>query len=154
MRIIYKIICLLLLSVLLISLTSHAEESGKPLAEKLKDGKITINSSVKGCDEDIKEHCDGLGNNSQKIFMCLAAYEDQLSLECKTGILEAAMSVRMGAAAIEYSIFACEADADKHCLDVEPGEGRLINCIKANEDEVSNECITALKETGLWKAGK
>lgn len=154
MRIIYKIICLLLLSVLLISLTSHAEESGKPLAEKLKDGKITINSSVKGCDEDIKEHCDGLGNNAQKIFMCLAAYEDQLSLECKTGILEAAMSVRMGAAAIEYSIFACEADADKHCLDVEPGEGRLINCIKANEDEVSKECITALKETGLWEVGK
>ena len=154
MRIFYKIICLLLLSVLLISLTSHAEESGKPLAEKLKDGKITINSSVKGCDKDIKEHCDGLGNNAQKIFMCLAAYEDQLSLECKTGILEAAMSVRMGAAAIEYSIFACEADADKHCLDVEPGEGRLINCIKANEDEVSKECVTALKETGLWEAGK
>ena len=154
MRIFYKKICLLLLSVLLISLTSHAEESGKPLAEKLKDGKITINSSVKGCDEDIKEHCDGLGNNAQKIFMCLAAYEDQLSLECKTGILEAAMSVRMGAAAIEYSIFACEADADKHCLDVEPGEGRLINCIKANESNVSQECVTALKETGLWEAGK
>ncbi len=154
MRIFYKKICLLLLSVLLISLTSHAGEFGKPLAEKLKDGKITINSSVKGCDEDIKEHCDGLGNNAQKIFMCLAAYEDQLSLECKTGILEAAMSVRMGAAAIEYSIFACEADADKHCLDVEPGEGRLINCIKANEDEVSKECITALKETGLWEVGK
>ena len=154
MRIFYKKICLLLLSVLLISLTSHAEESGKPLAEKLKEGKITINSSVKGCDEDIKEHCDGLGNNAQKIFMCLAAYEDQLSLECKTGILEAAMSVRMGAAAIEYSIFACEADADKHCLDVEPGEGRLINCIKANESNVSQECVTALKETGLWEAGK
>lgn len=154
MRIFYKKICLLLLSVLLILLTSHAEESGKPLAEKLKDGKITINSSVKGCDEDIKEHCDGLGNNAQKIFMCLAAYEDQLSLECKTGILEAAMSVRMGAAAIEYSIFACEADADKHCLDVEPGEGRLINCIKANESNVSQECVTALKETGLWEAGK
>ena len=142
------------LSILFISFASYADNSGKPLAEKLQDGKIIINSSVKGCDNDIKEHCDGLGSNAQKIFMCLAAYEDQLSIECKTGILEAAMSVRIGAAAIEYSIYACEADADTHCLNVEPGEGRIIKCIKDNESSVSQECITALKETGLWDVSK
>jgi hypothetical protein len=53
-----------------------------------------------------------------------------------------------------YSIGACEADADKHCLDVQPGEGRIVSCIKANESKVSKECITALKETGLWEIGK
>ena len=64
------------------------------------------------------------------------------------------MYVRMSAEAIEYSIHACEADADEYCLDVEPGEGRLINCIKANESNVSQECLTALKETRLWEFGK
>lgn len=154
MRIYYIKTCILLLSTLLISISSHAEEAGKPLAEKLQEGHIVINTSVQGCDEDIKQHCDGLGNNSQKIFMCLAAYEEHLSPECKSGILEAAMSVRMGAAALEYSIVSCEADADKHCLDVQPGEGRMVSCIKANEAKVSKECITALKETGLWEIGK
>ena len=145
-----KKILFLCLFVFMFPILSYAEDSGKPLAEKLQHGKITIHSSVQGCEEDITQHCDGLGTNAQKIFMCLAAYEDHLSQECKQGILEAAMTVRLGAAAIDYSIAACEVDADKHCLDVEPGEGRIISCLRTNEAEVSQECITALKETGLW----
>lgn len=145
--------CVPLLLALFVSFPAHAEQAGKPLAEKLQ-GNIIISSSVAGCDEDIKQHCDGLGDNAEKVFMCLAAYEDHLSTGCKQGILEAAMSIKLGAAALDYSLSACEADADKYCLDVEPGEGRLVSCIKANESMVSTECITALKETGLWGLGK
>ena len=146
--------CIPLVLALFFSVSSQAGQAGKPLAEKLQEGDIVITSSVRGCDEDIKQHCDGLGDNTDKVFMCLAAYEEHLSTECKQGILEAALSIKMGAAALDYSISACEADADKHCLDVQPGEGRLVGCIKANESKVSKECITALKDTGLWELGK
>ncbi len=139
---------------LLFTFNSSAEQAGKPLAEKLQGANLVIVSSVNGCDVDIKEHCDGFGNNTEKVFLCLAAYEEHLSTECKNGILEAALSIRMGAAAIDYSISACEADADKYCLDVQPGEGRMVSCIKTNESKVSKECISALKETGLWELGK
>ena len=149
----FKKIYIPLLLTLLYSTSSYAEQAGKPLAEKLP-GNIVITSSVHGCDEDIKQHCDGLGDNTDKVFMCLAAYEDHLSAKCKQGILEAALSLKMGAAALDYSISACEADADNYCLDVQPGEGRLVSCIKANESKVSMECIMALKETGLWELGK
>jgi hypothetical protein len=149
-----KTFCFPALLALLFSIPSHAEQTGKPLAEKLQGGEIVITASVSGCDEDIKQHCDGLGDNANKVFMCLAAYEDQLSSECKEGILEAALSIKMGAMALDYSISACEADADTHCLDVQPGDGRLVSCIRAHESEVSAECITALKETGLWEIGK
>jgi len=142
-----------LMLALLLPVSSYAGEAGKPLAEKLQEGDLIITASVEGCDEDIKQHCDGLGDNADKVFMCLAAYEEHLTAECKTGILEAALSVKMGAAALDYSIRACEADADKYCLDVEPGEGRIIGCIKDNESGVSEACITALKETGLWESG-
>lgn len=144
-------ICILLVSTLCLSLTAMAQETGKPLAEKMKQGTITINASVKGCGEDVKQHCPGLGKNSGKIFMCLSAYEAQLTPQCKQGILEATLAMKTGIAAVEYSISACEADADKHCLDVQPGEGRLLTCIKANESQVSQQCITALKDTGLWE---
>jgi hypothetical protein len=143
-----------LMLALLFSISSHAEEAGKPLAEKLQEGNIVITSSVHGCDEDIKQHCSGLGDNAPKIFMCLAAYEEQFNPECKQGILEAALSIKMGAEALDYSISACEADADTHCREVQPGEGRIVSCIKANESKVSKECISALKETGLWELGK
>jgi hypothetical protein len=143
-----------LLLVLLFPVSLYAEEAGKPLVEKLQESNLVITASVQGCDDDIKKHCAGLGDNADKVFMCLAAYEDHLTPACKQGILEAALSVKMGAAALDYSIRACEADADEFCLDVQPGEGRMIGCIKANESKVSEECITALKETGLWDVGK
>ena len=144
---------MLLLSILSLSTTSHAQETtGQTLAEKMKQGNITINASVRGCGEDVKQHCPGLGNNSQRIFMCLGAYEAYLTPQCKQGILEASLSIKTSAAAIDYSISACEADADKHCLEVQPGEGRLLRCLKANQTDVSNQCVTALKETGLWES--
>lgn len=139
---------------LLFPFSSYAEQSGKPLVEKLQEGSLAMNVSLRGCDEDAKKHCDGLEGNPNQVFMCLLAYEDHLSEQCKQGILEVAMTMKMAEAAIGYSIGACEADADKHCLDVQPGEGRIVSCIKANESKVSKECITALKETGLWEMGQ
>jgi hypothetical protein len=144
---------MLLLSILSLSTTSYAQETtGQTLAEKMKQGNITINASVRGCGEDVKQHCPGLGNNSQRVFMCLGAYEAYLTPQCKQGILEASLSIKTSAAAIDYSISACEADADKHCLEVQPGEGRLLRCLKANQTDVSSQCVTALKETGLWES--
>jgi len=144
---------MVLLSTLLLSTTSYAQDtSGQTLAEKMKQGNITINASVRGCGEDVKQHCPGLGNNSQRVFMCLGAYEAHLTPQCKQGILEASLAIKTGAAAIDYSISACEADADKHCLEVQPGEGRLLRCLKANQTDVSSQCVTALKETGLWES--
>jgi len=138
----------ILFTLLLVSGSAQAEN--ETLRNKLSKGTITISAEIKGCDNDAKKYCPGLAPGSQKAFLCLVAYEDNLSASCKLGIEEAAMAVRMGAAAIDYSVSACEADADKYCLDVKPGEGRLINCIKQHQSSVSNACITALKETGLW----
>lgn len=133
--------------------TSTVQAEGEKLRSKLSKGTLTISAEVKGCDADAKKYCPGLEPGTQKSFLCLMAYEDNLSESCKLGIVEAAMAIRMGAAAINYSVSACEADADKYCLDVKPGEGRLVNCIKKNQNNVSNACITALKETGLWNIG-
>ena len=85
--------------------------------------------------------------------MCLSAYEDNLSLGCKIGIVEAAIALEMGMIALEYSIKACEADADKHCLNVEPGEGRIVSCLRKSESKLTKGCTEALKETGLWDIG-
>ena len=152
MSVCLKNIGVVLVLSLLFSSAAYAEQGGKKLSEKLTG--MTIVASITGCDEDAKKYCDGLDPNSGKVMLCLTAYEEKLSLECKRSIVEAAMAMKMGAAAIQYSARACEADADKHCLDVKPGEGRLVSCIKANESKVSKECVTALKDTGLWNAGK
>ncbi len=151
-----RIVSTFILAMMLMSSAAQAggeEQEGETLKVKLSKAGIRLNADVKGCDADIEQYCSGLPRNSQKVFMCMMAYEDSLSESCRLGIVEAAMSIRMGAAAIDYSVRACEEDADKHCLDVQPGEGRLVNCIKEHEAEVSEACVTALKETGLWNIG-
>ena len=134
-------------------ISSAAIAEGKKLADKLSNTAIAVNIEVKSCDADAAILCPGLPLNSQKSFMCLTAYEDNLSIGCKIGIVEAAMALEMGMIAIDYSIKACEADADKHCLNVEPGEGRIVSCLRKNEASLDKACTAALKETGLWNLG-
>ena len=141
----------LILATMFISSAAMAE--GQKLADKLSKSAIAVNIEINSCNADAAIFCPGLPLNSQKSFMCLMAYEDNLSIACELGIVEAAMALEMGMIAIDYSIKACEADADKYCLDVEPGEGRIVSCLRANEAKLTKECTTALKQTGLWNLG-
>jgi hypothetical protein len=127
---------------------------GAKLKEKLSKNPIVFNVEIQSCNADAAILCPGLPLNSQKSFMCLMAYEDNLSTECKLGFLEAAMALELGVLAIEHSIEACEVDADKHCLNVKPGEGRIISCLKKNKSKLDKKCTAALKETGLWEISK
>jgi hypothetical protein len=148
---IIKTVSTLIFATLFISSTSMAE--GKKLAEKLSNTDIAFSVEVHSCKSDAAILCPGLPLNSQKLFMCLMAYEDNLSTACELGIVEAAMTLEMGMIAIDYSIKACEADADKHCLKIKPGEGRIVSCLRKNESKLKKECSEALKETGLWNLG-
>ncbi len=148
---IIKIISAFALATIFTSNAAFAE--GKKLADKLSNTAIAVNIEVKSCDADAAKLCPGLPLSSQKSFMCLAAYEDNLSTECKIGIIEAAMTLEMGMLAIDYSIKSCEADADKYCLDIEAGEGRIVSCLRKNEAKLDKACTTALKDTGLWELG-
>lgn len=148
---IIRTVSMLILATMFISNSVMAE--GEKLADKLSKTAIAVSVEVKSCDADAAILCPGLPLNSQKSFMCLMAYEDNLSTACALGIVEAALALEMGMIAIDYSIKACEADADKYCLNVEAGEGRIVSCLKKNEAKLKKECSSALKETGLWDLG-
>ena len=146
-----KMIPLMVLAMMFFSGSVLAE--GKKLSEKLSDTVVAIDIEIPSCEADAAILCPGLPLNSQKSLMCLMAYEDNLSLACKLGIVETAMMVEMSMLAIDYSIKACETDADKYCGEVEVGEGRIVQCLRKNESKISETCSSALKDTGLWELG-
>jgi hypothetical protein len=41
---------------------------------------------------------------------------------------------------------ACQADMEKYCKDVKPGEGRQIACMVGNVDRLSPDCATIVRE--------
>ena len=147
-----KILSALILSTMLFSTSALAE--GKKLSEKLENASIGVSVEISSCNADAAILCPGLPLNSKKSFMCLMAYEDNLSTDCMIGIVEAAIAMEAGMMAIEYSIMECEADADKYCMDVEAGEGRIVSCLRKNEKKLKKECTSALKDSGLWDLGK
>jgi hypothetical protein len=40
----------------------------------------------------------------------------------------------------------CQKDTERLCKDVTPGEGRILNCLKANEDKLSPECVANINK--------
>ena len=44
---------------------------------------------------------------------------------------------------------ACQADLDKYCTQVTPGHQRLLACIYAHEDKISNRCTYALYDAAI-----
>jgi hypothetical protein len=87
---------------LLFPIASHADQDGKPPVQTLDKDNPVIKTSVRGCEEDIRQHCSGLGQNATKVFICLMTYEEQLSSTCRKGVLEAAISIKAGSEAIDY----------------------------------------------------
>lgn len=47
---------------------------------------------------------------------------------------------------------ACAADAKALCADVEPGGGRILQCLKTKQDQVSKDCIAALEDARAARA--
>ncbi len=148
---IIRTVSILIMATIITSGTAIAE--GKNLTEKLADSNLSVTIAIPNCDTDAAILCPGLSHDGKKSMMCLMAYEDNLSLACKLGIVEAALIYELGMLDINHSINACEADADKYCLDVKPGAGRIVSCLRENKNKISEGCASALKETGLWNLG-
>ena len=77
-------------------ISGAAMAEGEKLADKLSNSVIIVDIDVRGCEADSAILCPGLPLNSRKSFMCLMAYEDNLSLSCELGIAEAAMTLEQG----------------------------------------------------------
>jgi hypothetical protein len=66
------------------------------------------------------------------------AQENRLSPPCQEFIGKARTA--------QSAFFACAADAQRLCADVEPGGGRIAACLGAKRDLVSPDCAHALDE--------
>lgn len=99
------------------------------------------------CAPDIEKFCKGVEMGEGRIIKCLKEHEAELSVECK------AKGEELKEKAAEFKDV-CQGDLDKFCKDVKQGEGRLINCLKKHEKEISAGCKAGMTEGKGKKAGK
>ena len=85
------------------------------------------------CRPDVEKFCADVEPGGGRIASCLGQHGAELSRECVTQVQE--MRKRWLAAHE-----ACDDDVDKFCQDIEPGERRVVACLKDHMRDLSKEC--------------
>ena len=89
--------------------------------------------AARPCRDDATKICKGVKKGEGRIMKCLKKHENEVSPACKENIAKAKE-------AIKEAKESCEGDAKKICTDVKPGGGRIVECLKQHEGELSSAC--------------
>ena len=108
-----------------------------------------IQTVADGCKTEIEQYCAQVTPGQGRVLACLYSHGDKLSAKCEYALYDAAVQLERAVAALSYVANECDADLDKFCQSVAPGEGRLLQCLEKNEKQVSARCNNALKDVGL-----
>ena len=93
----------------------------------------------RACHADLQKFCKGVQPGGGRIAACLKQHEPDLSAGCRQRIAEAKEEGKELAAA-------CKPDAEKLCPGVQPGQGRVADCLKQHQDQLSGACREKIAE--------
>jgi hypothetical protein len=85
------------------------------------------------CAEDAAKFCKDVQPGGGRMARCLKEHESELSGACKEHIVQ----MKQRGRELHES---CQDDVMKLCKDVKPGGGRILQCLKEHQDELSPEC--------------
>lgn len=105
-----------------------------------------IETVEKGCAAEIEKYCSQVSPGEGRLLACFYAHEDKLSGQCQYALYTASAKLDQAISALDYVASQCRDDLMKHCADVQVGEGRVVECLKANQDSVSADCKQAVND--------
>lgn len=85
------------------------------------------------CADDAAKLCKDVQKGEGSVAKCLREHKEELSPACKERIAKAKEKVK-------EMKEECGEDAKKLCKDVQPGGGRIMQCLKQHEGELSPAC--------------
>ncbi len=85
------------------------------------------------CSDDAAKLCKGVKPGEGRIVNCLKEHKDQLSPACKEHIAKAKDEVKEAKEA-------CHDEIQKLCKGIRPGGGRIVQCLRQHESELTPAC--------------
>ena len=92
------------------------------------------------CAGDIKTYCSQVTAGEGRLALCVLAHEDKISDGCYSAILDFADRIELAVSNVWRAGEACDADIEKQCGQVEPGEGRIAQCLIDNKAKLDSSC--------------
>jgi Skp family chaperone for outer membrane proteins len=102
-------------------------------AQQMKGQKNGYKNGMSICKEDRQKFCSKERGHAN-IHACMDKHISELSADCQN--FHNNMSNDMKGKAHE----ACLKDIETYCSDIQPGQGRMRDCLKANKEKISTEC--------------
>ncbi len=100
---------------------------------------VTLAQEGGPCVGDIAKFCGDVKQGEGRIARCLTQNEAQISMACK-------MHLAWVKKAVKEAHEVCEDDIMLYCAEVKPGEGKVMQCLKANKSNLSSGCQMKLFE--------
>ena len=101
------------------------------------------------CSGDVEKLCTGVEPGAGRMFTCLRSHGGQLSAECQQALKEVKQHAG-GRRWLQQSrawAGVCSPDIGALCKDIPAGAGRIAECLKAHQANLSAACKAALLPT-------
>ena len=104
---------------------------------------------LEACKEDRANYCSQVTLGEGRLLACFYAHQDKLSPSCEYGLYEAAARLDRIVSALTYVATECRTEIEGYCSSLQPGGGRIAQCLELERDNLSSSCTNAMQETGL-----
>ena len=112
------------------------------------DPATLVDAVRKGCEKELGSFCSQVTPGEGRQLACLYAYGDKLSGRCEYALYDASVQLERAVNVLSYLARECQADIEKHCASVAPGQGRILDCMKKHSSELSSRCNSAIGDVG------
>jgi hypothetical protein len=102
-----------------------------------------------GCASELSQYCADVTPGEGRLLACLYAHGDKLTGPCDYALYDAAARLERAIDTIAYVASECRAEIESHCANVQPGKGRIAQCLKDNASQLSPGCDQALTNVGV-----
>jgi len=111
------------------------------LRERAQDRMKAFEQACKG---DLDQYCKNVPHGQGKVVACLREHEAALAGSCKEQLSKIDERHKQMHAHMQGIGEACKGDVGQFCQGVQPGGGRLAQCLKTNQAKLSEPCKSAL----------
>jgi hypothetical protein len=108
-----------------------------------------VQAVAEGCKTEIESYCSKVTPGEGRVVACLLAHQDKLSGRCDYVLYDGAAQLDRLLSAITYVASECRDDILKHCAKIPVGEGRVAQCLKKKEAQLTGRCKDAMKDVKL-----
>jgi hypothetical protein len=95
--------------------------------------------TARPCRDDAARLCQGVQPGEGRVARCLKQHSNELSPACKNNIAKMKEEIKKAREA-------CKDDAKKLCGGIKPGGGKIAQCLKQHESELSPACKAQMEK--------